>query len=451
MAAAVGLLAFTASGRAAVTSNWQNATGLNNNFSTPDNWDNTHAPVDGDTAVFGSSDTYTVSFGGDATTSAFQVTSGKVTFDLGTHKYTQTATYTEDPPVAGAVIGNASGDNASLTILNGTLSSGSVSSDRRVIGNAAGSTGKLTVSTGGILSGTGRYIFVGNSGDGTLEVINGGQINNVYSYIAAASGSVGHVLIDGDGSKWSMSSTPYIAHAANSKADILVRNKGILYTGTALIADATGAEAEITITGSGSKWQAGSNTSFGTVGTATVNVLDGGAINANGSNRNFRVHANGVVNLQGSGTFDFGAQTISFIGGTLNVTGLSNILKGGEVTFDDDAHINITLTADGVNSADSSLHLGTELTLGANGIDVALENGFTPVAGDSFKLLSWDSSPNWTLDPSLIHLPGLDGGMYWDTSNLVSGGTISVVPEPATAALVGIILAGGMFRRRRGS
>jgi hypothetical protein len=41
--------------------------------------------------------------------------------------------------------------------------------------------------------------------------------------------------------------------------------------------------------------------------------------------------------------------------------------------------------------------------------------------------------------------------MSWDISSLVSGGTIIVVPEPATATLVGIALAGWMFTRRRGS
>jgi T5SS/PEP-CTERM-associated repeat protein len=453
IAATCGLLALAAPLHGAVTSNWQNATNLNNDFSTPTtNWDNGHVPVDGDTAVFGLDATYTVTFSADTTTSAFRVTSGNVTFDLGSHKYGQTATNAETPPVVGAIIGDADGDDATLTILNGTLSSdSSATSGRRVIGNASGSTGKLIVSTGGKIAGNGRYITVGNSGEGTLEVINGGQISNVYSYIAAASGSVGHVTIDGAGSKWSTSSSPYIAHGANSRADILISNGGIFYSGSGTIADATGAEAEIDVTGTVSIWQAGVTT-LGGAGSATLNISNGGALNSNGT-RSFTIASTGIVNLKGSGALDFGTKSpVAFNGGTLNVTGLSNTLKGSTVTFDDAAHFNITLAAGQANASAAHVDVGAApLTLGANGIDVLLDSGFMPHAGDAFTLLSWTTPATWTLDPSLVHLPDLDGGMSWDISNLVSGGTIIVVPEPATATLVGIALAGWMFTRRRGS
>jgi hypothetical protein len=93
-------------------------------------------------------------------------------------------------------------------------------------------------------------------------------------------------------------------------------------------------------------------------------------------------------------------------------------------------------------------------TLAAGGtLDVDLINGFVPTAGNSFDILDFTTATG----AFTLSLPALGGGLSWNTSQLLTTGTISVaaaiasVPEPGAAALA--LLGGGAMavraRRRR--
>ena len=101
--------------------------------------------------------------------------------------------------------------------------------------------------------------------------------------------------------------------------------------------------------------------------------------------------------------------------------------------------------------------LGVAGLLGLGGaLDVALLGGFAPVYGDTFDLLDWGSLGGTFND---VNLPALGGGLAWDTSALYTSGTVGVVPEPATLALVALGAAAllrpefrkGSFARRQGA
>lgn len=80
-------------------------------------------------------------------------------------------------------------------------------------------------------------------------------------------------------------------------------------------------------------------------------------------------------------------------------------------------------------------------------LDVELLNGFSLSDGESFELFNGTTTGSF----EQITLPALSSGLSWDTSNLYTDGTISVVPEPSTLALLGVGVIGlvGLAWRRR--
>ncbi len=66
-------------------------------------------------------------------------------------------------------------------------------------------------------------------------------------------------------------------------------------------------------------------------------------------------------------------------------------------------------------------------------LDVSLIDGFAPSAGDSFQIFNGRTSGSF----DQLDLPSLSSGLSWNTSQLYATGTISVVPEPGTLALLG--------------
>ena len=80
-------------------------------------------------------------------------------------------------------------------------------------------------------------------------------------------------------------------------------------------------------------------------------------------------------------------------------------------------------------------------------LELSYLDGFSPSVGDRFQILDGPTTGSF----SVISLPALSSGLSWNTSNLYSDGTIRVVPEPSTLALLGVGVFGllGYTWRRR--
>ncbi|MDB6150741.1 MAG: autotransporter-associated beta strand repeat protein [Chthoniobacter sp.] len=67
--------------------------------------------------------------------------------------------------------------------------------------------------------------------------------------------------------------------------------------------------------------------------------------------------------------------------------------------------------------------------------------------GNTWDLFDWSVPPTSTF--TTVNLPTLPPNLSWNTSDLYSGGTIGIVPEPSSAALLAFVAGAGLFGRRR--
>lgn len=267
------VISLASTSAAATNFRWSNP--LPGFFSTAGNWSpfTFLPPGSGDTAIFDVSGSYTVSFVTSPTNGALFVRSGDVTFDI-----RATQTYTLTNPFNNAfVVGESSGQTASLTLINssfaclpepcpGTLAGAPGPNGLVYLGKDIGSTGELTVGGGVVLE---LYVLnVGTRGSGSLTV-NGGTLD-----LEGGSLVIGHF---GTG-------------ALTISAGGLVLGRHFLALSS--IAHVAGSVGTATVTGPGSLW-GGWSLVVGNGGTGTLNVDSGGTVSFND------ITINGTVNLNG--------------------------------------------------------------------------------------------------------------------------------------------------------
>ena len=168
---------------------------------------------------------------------------------------------------------------------------------------------------------------------------------------------------------------------------------------------------------------------------------------------------NGTVEVSsGSTVAHFGTLSGegSFTGGGTNFVegGLSPGSSPGTMSFDDNLVLGVSSTtlmelAGTATGEYDRLVVAGGLTLGGN-LDVELIDSFIPQVGDVFDLFVLEPGVEFQGSFSNIELPLINNGV-WDTSSLVTSGSIFVVPvpEPSSFALALAGLTFLMLRRRR--
>ena len=272
-----------------------------------------------------------------------------------------------------------------------------------------------------------------NYGSGTVRKINFGA-GTIQNYDAATDLAI-------SGKDTTSSGRIEIAVASNSSSRTFLAEAGRKITiAESAVLTSTG---NIVKAGAGTLILNGANTySGGTAvneGTLTVNNTTGSATGTGAL-----TVASGAA-LNGSG----------IIGGATTVSGFLNPGNSpGDITFNDslllDSTATLTIEITGITAGQFDRVVGAGSNTFTFGGTLALNNtGYTAIFGDSIAIFD-----NWAgFAGSFDNITGTDlgGGLSWDTSNLATTGTIEVVPEPSTYALLALAAAGlgaRVIRRR---
>jgi T5SS/PEP-CTERM-associated repeat protein len=184
------------------------------------------------------------------------------------------------------IVGNHG--TGTLTITNGAELNVLGFNSRVTLGNNATAAGSLTVSDAGSTWTNGNELWVGGSGSGTLIIQNGGRLrcasnagfSNVIGVFPGASGAA---TVDGPGSTWTYGNELVVGNGGDGT--LTITNGGSLINNvsgsTSVGSDGSGTA---TVTGPGSTWNTNGPLNIGSTGTGALAVLDGGSL-ASGSSK----------------------------------------------------------------------------------------------------------------------------------------------------------------------
>ncbi len=290
---------------------------------------------------------------------------------------------------------------------------GAVTNGEGHLGFNFDSTGTATIDGTGSSWTNFGFFYVGHNGDGTVTVSNGGALNTFgsFSYIAYSAASVGHATIDGAGSTWTNGHGFYIGFDGEGTLDIT--NGGVMNSDFFTnVGFSPGSSGTLNVTGAGSTFantgalSIGGNVS-GPGGTGVLRVADGAAVSAS------------VVNIWNTGTMEAGddasiaTPTLS-VDGTLRATG-GNVAVDGSLALTPAATVvsnvgatdagRLTMTGSAALAGQLVIHpdgavAGTEYTL----IEAAGGLGATTFAGVSLDPPDPDLTPQITYDANHVYL-----------------------------------------------
>lgn len=376
-----------------------------------------------------------VTGGGYATFSSIAL-SGQITVDGADSPVGSPSTLTSGPTITYP--------GSSLTIKNG----GVENYLWYTLGQTTGTgTGVVTVTGAGSQfnsSSTSQTDYVGYMGASALNIEDGATVIGANERIGYQ--APGTVMVDGAGSKWTITSATLDSHASLTTSNGgAVQDNGMLMLNTgATLAN------------------------HGSIIAQSMNVLNG------------TFTADGTTEIDG-GTFTAGNQSVggSFInqgavtGPTITgqqLTFSGDVSGGGsfagnvafEKSYTPDDPVTVALNGNTVFASTNTLtldiagliqgtlydHLDTSdtgLTTFGGTLAIDLIDGFSPRLGNSFDLFDGPTAgmfDNLDLDP-------LSSGLVWNTSQLYSTGVLSVVPEPTSLSLLALGAGGLLLRRRR--
>lgn len=311
---------------------------------------------------------------------------------------------------------------------------GQVTSHGGYIARRSGSTGTVTVRGTGSAWTDDWKLYIGKGGEGTLNIRQGGHVTSKAGCIGVGSGSTGRAAVNGMGSTWVLSGNDYwcgeltIADSGDGTLDITdggtVSNDASTWIGGSF-----GSTGSATVDGADSTWTIGQGLIVGGQGDGSLHIAGGGTVTvSNGYARiGYESDSAGVVSVDGAGSAWTNNDTL-YIGdrgvGALSITGggtVTNIDPGGDTYVGYHSGATGAVTVDGSGSTWSS---ADDLWIGYNGdgtVDIS-RGAEVVVAGDTRVSDRPDSSGKLTFDNGTLTTHSL----VCPVDSIAGSGTINV-------------------------
>jgi fibronectin-binding autotransporter adhesin len=308
-----------------------------------------------------------------------------------------------------------------------------VTSSTAYIGNDSTINGTVTMDGAGTTWNNSSELRIGEYGNGTLNVTNGGVVNSYHSYLGVQSGSTGTATVDGTNSTWSNNQHLYVGVSGNGILNIT--NGGAVGCTWAHIGQDSGSTGTVTVDGTdpisaaASTWSVGADLYVGPAGSGTLHITNGGVVNS--GYYGYHSYVDGIVTVNGLGSTWNNSYEL-YVGnsgnGALNITGKGVVSNRTGIIGNASGSTGI-VTVDGgastwINNSDLLVGgSGTGTLNVTNGGRVSNNRGHIGVSSGSTGTVTVDGhSAMWTNGEHLY--VGYDDGSN-GTLNITNGGAVS--------------------------
>lgn len=333
-----------------------------------------------------------------------------------------------------------------LTVGNsgqGTLTLGSggqiTATGDATLGSQAGSNGNATISDPGTELQINGELKVGDKGNGTMSVENGGYVSLAGNLAIADSGGTSTLTLDGNGSRMIANGTSATIGGQGDGTMIVQNAADAVFSGASVsLGEKNGANGTLTVQGGYSTMSAGS-LSVGGYGTGTLTVQDSASLST-GANISLgeQTPGTGTATIDNASVTDAGTLTIGGYGtGTLTIqNGGSLNVQGNDITLGEQNTGNGTLNLSG---SGSTLTFNGDMTIGKSGSGTFAVSGGASFTGSAMTLASGS---------------GFGGASTGGTGELDINGTSSVLlSQDLTIGKYGVgtlAMAGGAVLANKG-
>jgi fibronectin-binding autotransporter adhesin len=288
------LLCVTAPPLSAQTYDWTAVGG--GNWNTAANWSPAGPPVAAGTARFAIPNNYAVSLTANTAVGLFTQSQGDLTLHLSGFTLQTTNTLNNGMGATGT---------SALTINNGTFLPGNFS-----VGANFGSTSTLNLNPGTTTTIGSGVFFVGTAGTGTVNINGGADLTSgANTGLGINATGTGTATVNGAGSTWTVNGSLRTGITGNGTLNIL--NGGAVTATALVIGENPGGTGTMTI--------GGANSVFTTAGTTNIGGLFDAAPSDSGT---LTINTGGTANFNGN-TLLRTTSTVNVSGGTLNLNNLT--------------------------------------------------------------------------------------------------------------------------------